>query len=214
MRCYDRLLEARESFRGVLLQSRPLPQRNKLLASIGRSCCIGVVVFTQQPSDIGASISEALDVKIQVFHTLVRAAAYDLQLHRAKLRPAGHLESRAVHLLGAEEKSACPHLVGPRPCDVQRLEIQFPTMCAQLARIRHDGEQRVVAGLSARDLDQNGLARPPQIKPFAVDVLQMRVARCRRWHRCDRRCWCRRKRRHCMRNDCKSGHLSRISNTK
>eukprot|EP00959_Pyramimonas_sp_CCMP1952_P464161 9486136-Pyramimonas_sp.AAC.2 len=51
-------------------------------------------------------------------------AAYDLQLHRAKLRPAGHLESRAVHLLGAEEKSACPHLVGPRPCDVQRLEIR------------------------------------------------------------------------------------------
>eukprot|EP00959_Pyramimonas_sp_CCMP1952_P439578 9202576-Pyramimonas_sp.AAC.1 len=114
-----------------------------------------------------------LDVEIQILDPGLRSAVGDLELHWPDFRP---LRAMLALRLGVERKAASLGLVRPRPRDIDSLEVRVCTLSTQSTHVGLHDEQSVLNGLSTWNIDQHNLARPHQVEPLAINILQVRVA--------------------------------------
>merc|ERR1719188_2873419 len=143
----------------------------KALARRRRGLC--VVVLPEQPSYRKPGTREVPDVEVQVPGALLRATVGHLHVDLSKVFP---LRCRFAHVPRAEMETAHRLRIHPRPRDVQLLEVHVRALSTQSTRVGHYTKQCVVNTLTPWNVNQNLLARPHQVEPFAEDVLQMRVA--------------------------------------
>jgi len=132
-----------------------------------------VLIFSEQPSDSKPGMPKVLDVKVQVVDALIRAPISNFDLHLPELHPF-RLSVELAQSLEAEPAGILR--LRPDPCDIQLLEVQICALPTQSTCVSLYTKQRASGKLSLWNLNQDEFARPHQVEPLTVHVLQVWIA--------------------------------------